>query len=403
MFLFIIVMERKNMERRFKLKILFLIPLFLFVATEGIFSVQSLLPLIVVTFVYDCLFSNHRIDKTEGYVYIIFLLITILSIATNIIFSPNYLTNQSFIRIIYQIIIIYFYYSMTHVKYSSDDINLALYSLIGVGCIVSLYFVFIQKIWFVNFLGVRIDKNFVGAFLMLGANFSFIFLLKNKKRKKIMFCAAYILLLIGIFFSASRASMLYCIATNFITLIMYVKQISKSSKGFLKALIIICCLPIALIVFWNLIQSKMSNSSIDISWYWNRYFVNGYSDISVTGRFVWWKKAFEYFMKRPLYGYGIGSINVSGNSSAVTHNTYLDFLVDQGILGFLLFLFLLKRSLCKIFYYKQELFYGVVLCVLIGIFNLSATRSTFLWYSLILLYSISRCDWKGQNEYFKTE
>lgn len=283
MFLFIIVMERKNMERRFKSKILFLIPLFLFVATEGIFSVQSLLPLIVVTFVYDCLFSNHRIDKTEGYVYIIFLLITILSIATNIIFSPNYLTNQSFIRIIYQIIIIYFYYSMTHVKYSSDDINLALYSLIGVGCIVSLYFVFIQKIWFVNFLGVRIDKNFVGAFLMLGANFSFIFLLKNKKRKKIMFCAAYILLLIGIFFSASRASMLYCIATNFITLIMYVKQISKSSKGFLKALIIICCLPIALIVFWNLIQSKMSNSSIDISWYWNRYFVNGYSDISVTG------------------------------------------------------------------------------------------------------------------------
>lgn len=187
MFLFIIVMERKNMERRFKSKILFLIPLFLFVATEGIFSVQSLLPLIVVTFVYDCLFSNHRIDKTEGYVYIIFLLITILSIATNIIFSPNYLTNQSFIRIIYQIIIIYFYYSMTHVKYSSDDINLALYSLIGVGCIVSLYFVFIQKIWFVNFLGVRIDKNFVGAFLMLGANFSFIFLLKNKKRKKLCF------------------------------------------------------------------------------------------------------------------------------------------------------------------------------------------------------------------------
>ncbi len=46
------------------------------------------------------------------------------------------------------------------------------------------------------------------------------------------------------------------------------------------------------------------------------------------------EKAFEYFMKRPLYGYGIGSINVSGNSSAVTHNTYLDFLVDQGILGF---------------------------------------------------------------------
>lgn len=203
------------MERRFKSKILFLIPIFIFVAIDGIFSMQSLLPLIAVTFIYDSFFSNHKVAKSEGIVYVVFLLISILALVTNMFVSPSYLTTQSYVRIIYQAVIIYFYYSMTHVKYLLADIYNAIYSLIGVGCIVSIYFVFVQKIWLVNLLGTRIDKNFVGVFLMLGANFSFLFLLE----KKLIFGLTYIILLIGIFFSASRASVLYCLAANFITLL----------------------------------------------------------------------------------------------------------------------------------------------------------------------------------------
>lgn len=387
------------MERRFKSKILFLIPIFIFVAIDGIFSMQSLLPLIAVTFIYDSFFSNHKVAKSEGIVYIVFLLISILALVTNMFVSPSYLTTQSYVRIIYQAVIIYFYYSMTHVKYLLADIYNAIYSLIGVGCIVSIYFVFVQKIWLVNLLGTRIDKNFVGVFLMLGANFSFLFLLE----KKLIFGLTYIILLIGIFFSASRASVLYCLAANFITLLAYIKLMSKSRSGMLKAFALVCCLPIVVVVLWGTLQSKISSGSVDISWYWNRYFVNGFGDDSVTGRFVWWRKALTYFMDRPLYGYGIGNINVSGNSSAVAHNTYIDFLVDQGIVGFFLFMYLLKRSIYKIIGNKMEWFYGVVLSVLVGIFNLSATRSTFLWYSLILLYGISECEWKGKNECIKKE
>lgn len=381
------------MERRFKSKILFLIPIFIFVAIDGIFSMQSLLPLIAVTFIYDSFFSNHKVAKSEGIVYVVFLLISILALVTNMFVSPSYLTTQSYVRIIYQAVIIYFYYSMTHVKYLLADIYNAIYSLIGVGCIVSIYFIFVQKIWLVNLLGTRIDKNFVGVFLMLGANFSFLFLLE----KKLIFGLTYIILLIGIFFSASRASVLYCLAANFITLLAYIKLMSKSRSGMLKAFALVCCLPIVVVVLWGTLQSKISSGSVDISWYWNRYFVNGFGDDSVTGRFVWWRKALTYFMDRPLYGYGIGNINVSGNSSAVSHNTYIDFLLDQGIIGFFLFVLLLKRSMYRIFRDKRELLYGIVFSVLVGIFNLSATRSTFLWYSMILLYGISRCDYLNKE------
>lgn len=390
------------MERRFKSKILFFIPLFMFVAIDGIFSMQSLLPLITIVFIYDCALTRHKIAKSEGIVYIIFLLISMLAFITNMVLSPGYITTQSYVRIIYQAVIIYFYYSMTHVKYLPEDLYNAVCSLIGVGCIVSVYFVFVQKIWFVNILGTRIDKNFVGVFLMLGANFSFLFLLA-KKDKKLIFGLAYILLLIGIFFSASRASVLVCLAANFITLLEYIKLTGKSRKGMLKTFVLVCCLPIIVVVLWGVLQSKMANGSLDITWYWNRYFVNGFGDESVTGRFVWWRNALAYFMDRPLYGYGIGNINVSGNSSAVAHNTYLDFLLDQGIIGFVLFIYLIRRSIYKIINNKMELLYGIILSVLVGIFNLSATRSTFLWYSLILLCGISECEWKGQNEYIKKE
>lgn len=103
-------------------------------ADEIIFSMQSLLPLIAVTFIYDSFFSNHKVAKSEGIVYVVFLLISILALVTNMFVSPSYLTTQSYVRIIYQAVIIYFYYSMTHVKYLLADIYNAIYSLIGVGC-----------------------------------------------------------------------------------------------------------------------------------------------------------------------------------------------------------------------------------------------------------------------------
>lgn len=378
------------MEKKYKSKILLFIPIFLLIATDGIFSIQSILPLIALTFLIDILFLKLKIKKQEFYCIGVFIIISIMSLVHNSVASPDLITSQSIIRIIYYLVILLFYYSMTHVQYTGSQLRIAILSLIFVDCFISVYFIFVNKIWFKSLLGITVDKNFIGLFLMLGFVFCFCFALnENNKRKKVLFFALMILLALGIFFSASRASVLFAILSCIVCFLSYLKQIGTSRKGLIKALILVLVVPVILLVIIVLLESKMSSASINITWYWNRYFVNGYGDKSVTGRFEWWNKAFQYFFSRPLFGYGIGNVNVSGNSSAVAHNTYIDFLVDQGSIGFFLFINIIWKSIKGILKKKSYMYYGIVFAILIGIFNVSATRSTFLWFSLILLCSLS--------------
>ena len=60
------------MEQKFKTTILFLIPVFLLFASDGIFSIQSILPLILITFLYDCCFGGMKINQQEIMVVVLF-------------------------------------------------------------------------------------------------------------------------------------------------------------------------------------------------------------------------------------------------------------------------------------------------------------------------------------------
>ena len=64
------------MEKKVKAGILSLIPIFLLFAIDGIFSVQSILPLVAISLFCDCVQSNYKIAKEEGVVYILYFMIT---------------------------------------------------------------------------------------------------------------------------------------------------------------------------------------------------------------------------------------------------------------------------------------------------------------------------------------
>lgn len=392
------------MEQKFKTTILFLIPVFLLFASDGIFSIQSILPLILITFLYDCCFGGMKINQQEIMVVVLYMLVSMIALLHNMFISPKLITNQSFVRVLYYLVILLFYFSMTHVKYTANQLKLVIQGLIVIDCIVSLYFIFVQKIWYTSLVGAVIDKNFVGIFLMLGAICCWCFILNETSMKiKVKYVAMLLLIIVGLFFSASRAAVLFCGLACAITFFFYIKKLGKTRKEVLKVAIYVFIAPIILIVIIIVLEKKMAGASANIIWYWNRYFVNGFGDESVTGRFLWWKNAISLFVKRPIYGYGIGNINVSGNSSAVTHNTYLDFLVDQGLIGFSLFLFLIWNSCKRIIKNKNYAYYGIIFGILIGVFNLSATRSTFLWFALILLSALSKSTDEREKSIFEKQ
>ena len=52
---------------------------------------------------------------------------------------------------------------------------------------------------------------------------------------------------------------------------------------------------------------------------------------------------------------------------------------------------------------KNYAYYGIIFGILIGVFNLSATRSTFLWFALILLSALSKSTDEREKSIFEKQ
>lgn len=377
-------------EEKLKSLILMIIPFCIFTAFDGTFSVQSILPMIILLILIDIM--SKKIERNFVMLLTIglFLISSIASIIINAFLNNDLNTNRTFIRIVYYSIILYFYYSVTRIKYNKEFVNKIINANILCAFIVSLYLIFVNHIWLINLLGTRIDKNFVGALLAIQGELAFINCLT--KDKKLIYIISYLTIITGLFYSASRASLLVCLLGSFLILFFSFIANIKNKKKFIKIVAIFIVIPVILLVLYNTVFQNLLNSNATIQWYWNRYFVNGYDDSSVTGRWVWWKNGLELFKDRMIFGYGIGNINVSGNSSAVSHNTFLDFLIDQGVVGFTSFIIILFRTFINMIKNKKMISFPLILTLLLNIFILSATRSVYLWYGLILIYCI------GTNE-----
>lgn len=68
---------------------------------------------------------------------------------------------------------------------------------------------------------------------------------------------------------------------------------------------------------------------------------NGQLDNSSKTRIVVWKQSLEMFKKSPLMGLGFGVFRSLGMDLGDTHNIYVKYLVEQGLIGFIIFLIVL--------------------------------------------------------------
>ncbi|MED3689600.1 O-antigen ligase family protein [Peribacillus butanolivorans] len=124
--------------------------------------------------------------------------------------------------------------------------------------------------------------------------------------------------------------------------------------------------------------------------------ITDFSTDGGSGRFELWSQAINYFMSNPLFG--IGAFNFSDyyafehNEKLYVHNTYLEVLVESGIIGFLFyisFLLMLVITLFKAKLHKEKPFIVLTLfAFLIQMMSLSLmiNEAFFSFLALTLRY-----------------
>ena len=145
-----------------------------------------------------------------------------------------------------------------------------------------------------------------------------------------------------------------------------------------------------LAIFTSLIILSINMYELLPEYTLNRFFVNSIDDSSNQERIQLWSFAFANFWYRPLFGYGPGvfsyyvSQRFTNHTVVVAHNTYIDFLIDSGIVGLFLILYLIYRHFKQVFQEKCIVLFPLIICQFITSFIVGGERTFFFWNGLIV-------------------
>ena len=197
---------------------------------------------------------------------------------------------------------------------------------------------------------VQRDKFLINAntysYLMFFANFSLFYLFQKYKRKFLLILLIIIpvLFVIVSFVTQSRSGMLILILSNVIYWLL-INKIEKPTKiqKLLRSLTVILILFFLAFQFWGLYQ----NSTIK-----NRFDVTGNR---VDARELLIIEAFDVFTENIIFGVGLDQIPNYTSIRQFSHNSYVEILAEQGIIGgvLLLLLFGLPLRQCIIYLLKN--------------------------------------------------
>ncbi len=245
-----------------------------------------------------------------------------------------------------------------------------------------------------RFAGLHEDPNFCGVFLSISAISAVLLLLHRKDSffKKLIYALILIADLLLIVFSGSRGAILTTI-TMFALLFMM-----SEVKTWFKITAIIA---VILIIHYGLIYIDslpdwVSPEDSIIDSVLCRFKPESMSDGS--GRAELWETAVERIHEHSAYILPVGHVEATrGTHNGFTHNTWLDFLVENGVLVGGVFVVLLLASMFKCYrlilrkkvtQYEKEMIF-VSYCVLIQFLSLSAITQKIVWIFIFFLFAIS--------------
>lgn len=393
--------EKKEMKNKesisLEMKLFGLSFFIIFLSNESTFSIQSI-SLIVVLALIVFIYKNRKIRLNTNIKLLTSLAILygVSSVFTVLKYQLSGLTPA--IQMLYQLVILIWFILMTNEVHIKKEINFVINCYIGASFICSVLvlvdnFILGNTVFAIkSILGHTLDKNFFSAFICISAVLALRKILyeKNKKQNIVIF----LVISTAILFSNSRASLIGLFLGIFMSIIMYLKNKVTVNKVILLVIFIVIGV-MAIQPIMNLIPS----------WMFNRYFSFNYEDNSNIERISMWKNALDGFKKQPIIGYGPGNLTSIDEYSkteygshmgttTMSHNTYIDALVNGGIIGFIIFITFLGSIFIDVKRY-DKLNLPLVLVLIFTSFIVGAGKSVFFWNTLILL--------KMEADYFKNK
>lgn len=374
-----------------------------FVAWDNNFNMQVLAPTIILLAIgYFAKTRGSFADKRMLQICILILGVCAIGMLNSLALDDKIISTKSIIRFSYISLILLFFYVAVDRHYTRQGINLLVLGNISAGTAISVGVIgrYLSgasgKIAITNIWGIPLEENYMASLLAFELVLSVIAIRYTKDTtRKIALCVSTSVILLGIMLSGSRAALLGGLAG--VTLFLFLYLIGGSVTGFVVRLLGLLILAAG--VFFII---ATVNNMVPV-WYLDRFFHNSYFDSSNMQRLRYWSFGIQGYFNRPLFGYGIGNfayyVNLQpwsgGGDVVVAHNTYIDALVDTGILGFILFAVLVIRNFKS--GWKSPAFVALLFVAFFTSFIVGGERTFFFWNSVIMLSIFGRYIARGDN------
>lgn len=232
------------------------------------------------------------------------------------------------------------------------------------------------------------DQNELSVMLSIAASFVFILLKqKNDKIISILLVVFLCVCLFAILLTGSRTGLIIFLAVSILGLVSYGK------KGIAWAIL-------SIMIIVPLILPFIPESNIERLLQTQEQVVEG----DLTGRGYIWERGLTAFHSqipiRMLIGVGYEQFQFLYNQNygtfTASHNTYLSVYVELGIIGFLIFLYILfyvfrkTITLCRL--NRTLVYLGMFLPIIIAMMTLCLQTRRWLWIILFMIYKISCID-----------
>ena len=214
----------------------------------------------------------------------------------------------------------------------------------------------------IGILGVLFDPNFVGIPFIAAS----IILLDNvlRGKRRALSIVGLLIIYVTIVYSASRGNFLSLFISNALVAINYLRDSKTKSWRKIGVFLIGCVAAYFLITYFanNFVSAWQRMTSINLD--------------NDNGRFLLWEYSLKLFQEHPIFGNGIRAMYISFGKAS--HNTYLQLLVEDGAIGFIIFICFWIRMAVKSI--RKDYLIGIILiCLSIQVFFLDALDSRCVW------------------------